>query len=64
MTTPETPASWIAAAASVGEKLGVPAFVIVVLITTLIPRIDHGIAIADRVDAELQVVISRCGFVP
>jgi hypothetical protein len=60
----ETPAVTIATLAAIGEKLGVPAFVIVVLLLTVIPRIDRGLMVADRVDAELQVVISRCGFAP
>lgn len=54
----------LAALTTLGERLGVPAFVVAVLVFTLIPRIDRGIEIADRVDAELQILISRCGPAP
>lgn len=49
----------------VAMRLGVPAFVLYIVLAQLGPKIDHGIAVADRVDAELQVVIERgCGPLP
>jgi hypothetical protein len=45
---------------SAAARLGVPTFVLVVLLTTIIPKIEHGIAIADRVDAELQLIAASC----
>jgi hypothetical protein len=46
------------------ERVGFPVVLLIILTFSLMPRLDHGLAIADRVDAELQVVISRCGYGP
>lgn len=43
-------------------RLGVPTLLLVVLMTTVMPRLDRGIAIAERVDATMAVVASRCGY--
>lgn len=57
--------AYLRALGQAAQVVGVPALVLFLLITQLEPRIDHGIAIADRVDAELQVVIERgCGPLP
>ncbi len=45
-----------------GKTLGVPFVVLLVVLTQLGPKIDHGIMVADRVDAELQFIAARgCG---
>jgi hypothetical protein len=41
-------------------RLGVPTFVLVVGLFFLVPRIDRGIEIADRVDAKLQILAITC----
>ncbi len=41
-------------------RLGVPTFVLVVGLFVLVPRIDRGIEIADRVDAKLQILAITC----
>jgi hypothetical protein len=41
-------------------RLGVPTFVLVVGLFFLVPRIDRGIEIADRVDAKLQILANTC----
>ncbi len=48
----------------IGERLGVPAIVLIIVLTTLVPKIDKGIAIADHVDAVLQVIASSCDVRP
>lgn len=47
-------------AVDVAARFGVPTFVLVVGLLTIVPRIDRGIQIADRVDAELQIFIATC----
>lgn len=43
--------------------VGVPAALSFLVITQLGPKIDHGIAVADHVDAELQFLAARgCGI--
>lgn len=49
---------------AIGERLGVPAFVLVVLLVTLIPKIDRGIQIADRVDGQLGQIAASCDLRP
>jgi hypothetical protein len=46
---------------SAAERLGVPAFVLVVVLLVLVPRIDRGIQIADRVDAQMSFLAATCG---
>lgn len=41
-------------------RLGVPTFVLAIGLFALVPRIDRGIEIADRVDAKLQVLAVTC----
>jgi hypothetical protein len=59
-----TPVAAINALAVLGERLGVPAFVLAVLMLTLAPRIDHGLAVAERVDAELSIIVAQGCFAP
>lgn len=42
-----------------GKVLGVPTLVLVIVLFQLAPKIDHGIAVADHVDAELQYLALR-----
>lgn len=44
------------------ERVGFPVVLLIILTFSLMPRLDHGLMIADRVDAELQIVISRCNY--
>ena len=46
--------------AELAFRLGVPTFVLVVLLVLLGPKIDHGIAVADRVDGELSIIAASC----
>ncbi len=46
--------------AELAGRLGVPTFVLVVLLIFIGPKIDHGIAVADRVDGELQIIAATC----
>jgi hypothetical protein len=41
-------------------RLGVPTFVLVVGLFFLVPRIDRGIQIADRVEGQLNVLAVTC----
>jgi hypothetical protein len=41
------------------KDFGFPAVVTVIILTQLVPKIDHGIAVADHVDAELQYLAVR-----
>lgn len=46
-------------------QVGVPAALAFVVLLEVIPRIDHGIAVADHVDAELQFLAARgCAPLP
>lgn len=54
-----TPSTW-SSNLELAARLGVPTFVLVVGLTVLVPRIDRGIEIADRVDAKLQVLAVTC----
>lgn len=45
-------------------NLGVPVFVLAILLTSLMPRLDHGLMVIDRADAELQIIAARCGYPP
>jgi len=56
------PITTLTALAAIGEKLGVPAFVLAVMMITLAPRIDHGLAVAERVDAELSIIVAQGCF--
>jgi len=47
------------------ERVGAPTLIAVLVLTQLNPKIDHGIAIADHVDAELQYLAARgCAPIP
>lgn len=47
--------NWSSAAVTdVAAKIGVPFAVLIIILSSLAPKIDRGIAIADHVDAELQ----------
>lgn len=48
--------SWGQLAANVG----VPAVLALVILFQLLPRIDEGIRIADRVDGELDILAANC----
>lgn len=52
LPTPSTPA-WITQAAG---TIGVPAVLALVILLQLLPRIDHGIGVADRVEGKLDLV--------
>lgn len=41
------------------KDVGLPAVILVIFLTQLVPKIDHGISIADHVDAELQYLAVR-----
>lgn len=43
------------------QRVGFPAVVTLILLFGLLPRIDHGIEVADRVDGKLTVFINACG---
>lgn len=48
-----------------GKALGVPFVILLIVLTQIGPKIDHGIAIADHVDAELQYLAARgCAPIP
>lgn len=42
-------------------KVGVPGAVLLIVLFQLTPRIDRGIQIADRVDAQLSYIAAACG---
>jgi len=41
------------------SRVGVPALLAIIILAGLGPKIDHGIAIADHVDAELTYLAAR-----
>lgn len=41
-------------------RLGVPTFILVLAMFMVIPRIDRGITVAERVDAGMSILISDC----
>jgi hypothetical protein len=41
-------------------RVGVPFAIALLVLAQLVPKIDRGIQIADRVDAELQFLASSC----
>jgi hypothetical protein len=45
----------------IAGRVGVPALIAVLIITQLGPKIDRNAMIADRVDAQLQMVAVMCG---
>jgi hypothetical protein len=46
--------------AEFAARVGVPALLAVLVLTTLMPKIDRGIQIADRVDAQLSIIAATC----
>lgn len=63
-TPPLNSMPWDAVGRFIGQ-IGVPAAIAFFVLSQLIPRIDHGIAVADHVDAELQFLAARgCGPPP
>lgn len=46
------------------QRVGFPITVTLILLFQLVPKIDHGIAIADKVDGELAVLMTSCGGKP
>jgi hypothetical protein len=46
--------------AEFAARVGVPALLAVLVLTTLMPKIDRGIQIADRVDAQLLIIAATC----
>ena len=64
MTQNGTPTDHAATILEVAARLGVPTFVLVVLLLTLMPRIDRGLDTLARVDVQLGVLIDRCGGSP
>jgi hypothetical protein len=49
----------------IGSRLGVPLVVLILVFWQISPKIDHGISIADHVDAELQYLALRgCAPLP
>jgi hypothetical protein len=56
----DSPATLTVHPLELAARLGVPTFVLVVGLLALVPRIDRGIEIADRVDAKLQVLAVTC----
>jgi len=46
------------------SKLGVPVVVLAIVLFQLIPRIDHGIAVADRVEGQLNIIAASCDLRP
>lgn len=46
------------------SRVGFPAVVLLVVLFQLVPRIDRGIQIADRVDGQLSVIAATCDLRP
>lgn len=63
MTGPQSPLdpqTWL----SFVKDIGVPSVILLVVLLQVIPRVDRGIQIADRVDSTLVLVsaqLQRCG---
>lgn len=64
MTQTDTPTATQAAMLELAFRLGVPTFVLAALLLMIMPRVDRAISIGERVDAELNIVIARCGYAP
>lgn len=43
---------------------GWPVVVLLIMLWQVVPKIDHGIAIADHVDSTLQRIESSCALLP
>lgn len=60
MSQPPAPIATAAYMIELGVRLGVPTLFLVLGMFMILPRLDRGITIAERVDAQMSVFLSDC----